>query len=510
MKKISFFALAFSILGVNAFAQSDMDAYKLSKNDLKGTARSVAMGGAFGALGGDASGVAINPAGIGVYSMSELTGTLNFSNAQTETSLNAGTLKDSKFKVGIDNFSYVGVFPISSDAVPSINVGFAYNKLKSFDRKYKMQGDNLNHSLTDYMADRAKGFTDNQLSMQNGAPFSNADWMATLGYNSYLINPKTPGGTAWGRTLPQGESVYNDLVVSEKGSVNSYDFNIGFTAVDILSVGASISVTDINYHQYSLYDESFNAKEGFELQNWLKTEGTGYQVKIGAILKPIDELRIGVAYHSPTWYDMTDSYEAYIYQDIPSFVTDPNYKKGGISTYDEAGNTAFDYQMRTPDKWVFSLASVIANTAIVSVDYELTNYGNMSLKDRDGYALATNPFIKQDYKAASTVRAGLEVRITPQFSGRIGYAWMESPVKTEFKDNPEKAQPVGTIPNFVLDGHVNHFTYGLGYRFTRNFYTDVAFVLKSQKDELYTAPNMPKAELKTNTFQGMLTLGYRF
>lgn len=30
------------------------------------------MGGAFGALGGDISGIAINPAGIGVYQKSEI------------------------------------------------------------------------------------------------------------------------------------------------------------------------------------------------------------------------------------------------------------------------------------------------------------------------------------------------------------------------------------------------------------------------------------------------------
>ena len=63
-------AVAFSVGMV--YAQNEMDAYRFSKNDLTGTARSVAMGGAFGALGGDISGIAINPAGIGAVSYTHL------------------------------------------------------------------------------------------------------------------------------------------------------------------------------------------------------------------------------------------------------------------------------------------------------------------------------------------------------------------------------------------------------------------------------------------------------
>ena len=63
MKKISLFLMASMISFGAVKAQNAMDAYRYSKNDLTGTARSVSMGGAFGALGGDISGVAINPQG---------------------------------------------------------------------------------------------------------------------------------------------------------------------------------------------------------------------------------------------------------------------------------------------------------------------------------------------------------------------------------------------------------------------------------------------------------------
>ena len=45
------------------FAQTAYDALMLSENSYEGTARSVAMGNAFTALGGDLGAVTINPAG---------------------------------------------------------------------------------------------------------------------------------------------------------------------------------------------------------------------------------------------------------------------------------------------------------------------------------------------------------------------------------------------------------------------------------------------------------------
>ena len=61
--------LLIALLGfpLGAMAQSPIDAYQLSQQDMKGTARFMSMGGAFGALGGDLSTLSQNPAGIGVY-----------------------------------------------------------------------------------------------------------------------------------------------------------------------------------------------------------------------------------------------------------------------------------------------------------------------------------------------------------------------------------------------------------------------------------------------------------
>ena len=54
-KRIGVMFSVLALCGGTAFAQSQMDAYRYAQTELNGTARHMAMGGAFGALGGDIS-----------------------------------------------------------------------------------------------------------------------------------------------------------------------------------------------------------------------------------------------------------------------------------------------------------------------------------------------------------------------------------------------------------------------------------------------------------------------
>ena len=51
-------------LASTSFAQNYSDALQFSRTDISGSARFVAMGGSFGALGGEISGISVNPGGI--------------------------------------------------------------------------------------------------------------------------------------------------------------------------------------------------------------------------------------------------------------------------------------------------------------------------------------------------------------------------------------------------------------------------------------------------------------
>jgi long-subunit fatty acid transport protein len=324
------------------------------------------------------------------------------------------------------------------------------------------------------------------------------------------------------KALNAGEATTPWLKVKERGSVDKYDFTAGTTIADQLSLGITISVTDINYRMYSDYQEGFAKanNNGFSLKNDIHTEGSGFQVGLGLIYKPVNALRFGLSYQSPTWYSMTDHFSAAITENVSEYlasniVYNPNFTKNTGTSYAE-------YNMRTPDKWTLSIAGVIGQAAIISADYELTNYKNMKLSDDDDkiWTNSQKQYISEDFKAASTLRLGAEVRFTPQFSGRVGYMWQQSPLEKNFRDGLNEVVTGGTINHFTLDGDANYFTYGLGYRFSKSFYTDVAFVMRSQESDLYpfsniffddkSTLNVVPAKLKTNTFSGLLTMGFRF
>ena len=71
--------------GAAAFAQNAYDALKFSEQYLEGTARSVAMGNAFTALGGDMGGITVNPASSAVYRYSEVVITPSLSGISSST-----------------------------------------------------------------------------------------------------------------------------------------------------------------------------------------------------------------------------------------------------------------------------------------------------------------------------------------------------------------------------------------------------------------------------------------
>jgi len=509
MKRIFILTLAALATSITAFGQDQMDALKYGRNDLTGTAHSLGMGGAIGALGGDISAIAINPAGIGVYKSSEIVTTLNFTNNKYEASLNAGKTSKDKFSFSFDNFGVIGAFPINSDVAPFINFGFTYNKLKNFEKKYYVEGNNQT-SITNLMADMANS-SNYEYPSDYDFYYPYEIWLPMVGYSSYLLSDN---GTSYSPVISSG--INNKLNVREKGSIDSYDFSAGTMFADFLSFGLTLSVTDINYRLYSSYDESYSATNGFTLENYFKTEGTGFQVKTGIIIKPINELRFGVSYHSPTWYNMTNYFSTTVDHFIPDFADNKrnDYPQKGefIDSYNEIGNAARDYKYRTPDKWAFSIAGLIGRVATISADYELTNYSNMTFKPEHNDAPYTeqNEFIKEDFRNSSTLRIGTEIRITPELTGRLGYSWVQSPIKSELKNNDRLPVKAGTAVHYRLDGDTNYFTYGLGYVFPSNFYADVAFVMRDQKDDLYSFATGNKAKLKNNMFSGLLTLGFRF
>ena len=147
MKKI-LFATILSVAPSMLLAQSAIDAYQLSQGDLKGTARFVSMGGAFGALGGDLSTLTQNPAGIGVYRSSEIGVTMDINMQSTKSNSMGYSLSEDQTKVYCPNFGYVGSIKLSNELMPIFNWGISYSRAASFDRLYRGGMPNISTSIS--------------------------------------------------------------------------------------------------------------------------------------------------------------------------------------------------------------------------------------------------------------------------------------------------------------------------------------------------------------------------
>jgi len=516
MKKIVLSVIV--LLGsFGVFAEGELDAIRYSGTDLNGTARGVSMGGAFGALGGDLTGININPAGLGVYRSSEISGSLSFSTANTKTDLQG----DYAPKTALDNVAYVGYYPTFGNKLRAFNFGFSYSRLKSFDRNYQTEAPN-SVSMIDFMAEILYGFYPNEIHYEN----LQAPWLGVLGCQTLIVEPisNSPKEIEYQSIFPVGKPE-SRLKVSENGVISSFDLSIGANFSDRFYLGATLSLADISYYMTSRYEEGLIGG-GFSLENTLETQGNGFQLKLGAIFKPTDALRFGVSYHSPTWYSMTNYYSGWInanYRGVHEFSPTP-----------DAPDNYTNYTLNTPSAWTFSAAGVLGGKAILSLDYEMKLFQEMFLA-RDFYEKDyydhENTWIKDDFKIASTLRFGAEFRFTPQFSGRLGYAWMQNPYNNSFASNPTayddyskqyqyKNLIVGTVPHFTVNGDTHYFTAGIGYKFTPQFYMDLAFLTRMQTDDLYYFPSYERDDvkiLKSNaielnnlTFKGLLTMGYKF
>lgn len=530
-----------SALPIMAFGQTAFDAYQLSRYDFRGTARFMSMGGAFGALGGDLSTLNQNPGGIGVYRKSEIGFTLDIEMQSANAISSIVSNKESQTKAQVNNFGYVGSSFTGSDIMPVFNWGFSYGRVASFNRRYRGTVD-MNGSLSNYIA----GYTTNE-SWPSGDLKSNeanywdrdhAPWMSILGYNSFMINPVTGTTSQYNGLWGNGTYGVSDFDVEEKGYIDEYEINLGGNFSNTVYWGIGFGITDIDYQRSVYYEEYLNKAcipvydsdgqvvagqptetpndVGFGLDSYKHITGTGFNFKAGLIFKPINELRLGFAVHTPTYYNLTESSDAIV--DYGYGYTDETLKPN----YTGTPTDVFNWKLRTPWRMIASAATVIGSNAIVSVDYEYRPYQSMTTKFDDGDNVDdVNGDIKSYYKAANILRIGAEYRVSPNFSVRAGYAYESTPTGSEIKNDElmvytSNPYDTGTMPSYTLDNSTQYITCGIGYRY-KGFYADAAYVHKARKSEFhpytgnngYTA-NPYTAEVKSNYNNIVLSIGFKF
>jgi hypothetical protein len=478
-------------------AQDLVDALRYSDYQIQGTARSGGMGNAFGALGGDFTSVSINPAGLGLYRSGELSLTPSFDQTQVESTYLGSKMSDSKFNFGFNNISYVAAINTrnrSEAGIVNFNVGIGYNRLKSFNSTGLVGGDNANGSFLDYIVDNA-----------NAGDWSN--YYEQLAWDADLIL-QDQNNVYWHDMQDAGYGQSQQKSISKQGSLDEYSLAMGLNFNHKLYLGASVGIMDLYYKESSdlkEWDTNNNIPyfNSMTFSKYLRTSGTGYNVKLGVIFKPTNEIRLGASIHTPTFYNLHDVFDT----EMQSSLTYDD----GSQTYDVVPDRIleYDYDIETPLRATLSGAFVIAKKGLLSIDYEFVNYGSAKLRrGGDGYNFASeNQDITEAYRSVGNVRIGGELRVSNTVSLRAGY---------ELYPSAYNSQAFGaTQPN--AEANMNTYSAGLGYR-QGNFYFDLAYRYTdlTNYDALYPAPvsnAYPQPEMaafNTTKNKVLFTFGFRF
>lgn len=547
MKKyIVSFVLATAVLSwQQAKAQSETDAFRLSQTTpLSGTARFQAMGGAFASLGGDPSSITQNPAGLGVYRKSELSISLE----QVKHTNNINWYNNTEQKKASNfyspNFSAIA-FYFDKYSGSGMTFGFNRQNLVRYNRSFKISsGTPVDYSVADYAAlitpDNAK--PDDLLPRTGYNPYqwSNYSWLSILAYEAGWIKQEDgiyqtvffyPNKN--NQYVPYGPAEAH-MNWRERGSVEAYDFTFGFNYKDLSYFGFSLRYTDVDYALASTYTEDFMDDDYLVLGNELWTKGGGFAFSLGTIMRPVGGLRIGLAYFSPTWMVLQDGFYASSTSRYSHAVDDsgnPFPKEKWILKGQTPKDATSSYRLTTPSRFVVGLGYTFDNKGLISFDYELTPYNSMRLRNLQStsYFSVDNEAIDNHYTLSQTMRVGVEYKPLSKLSLRLGSVLTTTPMKkrdglTSFEKNTTPILTAGTLPHYMIPTGSLTFTGGIGYKMSRSFYIDLAFVNSNTINHVYSFPTLSDSKgnpiedftspesirLSENTFKTVVTLGYKF
>lgn len=486
-------AIAFSLEGINA--QTLDDALRYSQVFYGGTARFMSMGGAFTALGGDISTLSQNPAGIGVFRSSELTITPQLFHIKTDAGFN-GITSDYLYNFNLSQAGFVSNL-VSNDnesGLITLNFGYSFNKTNNLNQSMNIQGMNTSSSMTDYWAAKSKGSYKDELFDKVPDAF--------LAWDTWLIDTlsgfNTDYGTVYSNYGDDEPSVYGQKtrrLVSYDGYTGEHALSFGGNYSNKIYFGATLGISKLKYTSHFEHLESTDLDLISKFENFTYTDhyenlGTGYTIKLGAIIKPIETVRLGFAFHSPTWYRVSE----YFYESMTSNFTDG-------STYSSNNDAMrFKYNLATPFRVMAGAAVQIKKIALLSADYEFIDYSTARFSEAgDDYDYSEkNLEIKNSLKSASNIRLGAEVRLNKMYL-RTGYGYYGKAFKS----------------GEINDGlNYNSLSFGTGFR-EQNLSIDLAYThyAYSQKYILYPLPDsfdpaIADLDIRKNMFT--LTLGYKF
>ena len=454
MNKIIFLLIAG--ISINAIqAQESRDAIRYSQDNLNGTARFRAMSGAFGALGGDLSSINVNPAGSVIFSNNQLGFTLNNTFVTNKANYFGSSATETDNSIDLNQAGGVFVFKNLEKTSNWKKFSFAINfeNTNNLNNSIFSAGTNPTNSIANYFLYYANGVPLNVLENSSYDQLGHGEQQAFMGYQGYIINPlnTNPNNTNYNSNVPGSGNYYQENTVTSKGYTGKLSFNAATSYKDKFYFGLNLNSHFVDFRQSSRFYEDNNAPltnnytvSRVQFDNDLYTYGTGFSFQLGTIAKVTKQLRLGIAFESPTWLRLNDEFSQKLVG-VSANITkklDPDVVDPKVINYYEP------YKLQTPSKWTGSMAYIFGKKGLISIDYAVKDYSSTRFKpSNDSYYRGLNNTLSNLLNKTKELRIGAEYKIQA-WSLRAGYREEESPYKNKTTIGDLKGHSAGIGYNF--------------------------------------------------------------
>jgi hypothetical protein len=469
-------------------AQEPPDALRYSWYTSSGTARQLAVGGAGGSLGGDISSTFMNPAGLGFYKTGDFVLTPGFNSLNNKATYFGRTEKDKKTALSFGTSGLVMGGINNNRNKRSSAFALAINRVADFNSNILYRGATKESSYSQKFLEEIANHNDHDgSSVAQNYPFG-----TSLAFNTYWID--TANGWSNGNKsfvsmatpLLAGQGLLQEQRVTNKGGITELALAGASNFNDKFYVGGTLGIPFLHYKKESVFteaDATSDPNNNFDfatITENLTTSGIGINLKLGVIYKPVEYIRLGLVIHSPTYFTLTDKYNASVTANTETHVPAGAQWTQSSDIFTDGKDAEFKYTLLTPYRIIASgsyvfreIEDVRKQKGFITADIEFINYkassyhtspdadNSQSTKD---YLKSLNKAIDNAYKGALNFRLGGELKFTT-IMVRLGGAYYGNP----YKDLAGES------------GHRFQLTGGLGYR-DKGFFIDLAYGYTMGKD----------------------------
>jgi hypothetical protein len=422
MKKITIAILQIVLIYSASIAQSASDVLRFSAVQNSTTARALGVGNSMSVLGGDFTAIGINPAGLAGFRSSDLTISFGYSSHNSDAKVNVSGALNSSQPDNKFTFNNVGLVLASqpyneNSNWKTTNFAVGLNKLANFNRNIYYQADLPGSIVTRFKNLANEGRFDafgNDLAIETYAIEYSDTKKTYLSDFDASANASAP--------LSRSQSIQSS------GYVNELVFAYAGNYKEKLSIGATVGVPFAKYEVTNTYNEvNKNVTDKFPFKSLNFTDryildGTGINLKVGAIYRPIQILRVGLAIHTPTVYSFSDNR-------IATMTYDYNYQNSqGQSVNSNETATSPDglvkYNLTTPWKFIGSGGVVIGKNGFITAELEYVDYqsGRLSFTQTDTIGAAQQQELKQfENEINADVKATLKSAVNIRLGGEFAY-----------------------------------------------------------------------------------------